>query len=91
LSFDDLAQERKRQLRRISEIRGGRDILVFAADLNKGAAPISIGYADLLPIRDQLDNLRGRSSTSFSNPRAVQVKQQKMSSVYCGASTSPSQ
>jgi hypothetical protein len=46
LSFEDLARERKRQLRRIAEIRGGRDILVFAADLNKGAAPISMasGY-----------------------------------------------
>lgn len=54
----DLTAERKQQLRRISQLRG-RDILVFAADLNKGEAPISINYSDLLPISDQLANLNG--------------------------------
>lgn len=58
-SFSDLTKERKKQLRTISRIRGGRDILVFAADLNKGGAPITIGYDDLLPINDQLSNLSG--------------------------------
>ncbi len=33
--------------------------MVFAADLNKGNAPISINYSDLLPISDQLENLHG--------------------------------
>jgi ClpP class serine protease len=59
MSFEQLSAERKVQLQRISKLRGGRDILVFAADLNKGAAPISIGYPDILPIKDQLDNLCG--------------------------------
>lgn len=57
--FAELTEERKKQLQRISELRGGRDILVFAADLTKGNAPISIGYNDLLPINDQLSNLSG--------------------------------
>ena len=57
LSFADLTAERKRQLRRISELRD-RDIIVIAADLNKGNAPISIGYVDLLPFSDQLSNLK---------------------------------
>jgi len=58
LSFADLAKERQIQLARISGIRG-RDIIVFAADLSKGSAPISITYSDLLPIADQLSNLKG--------------------------------
>lgn len=61
MSFQDLTSERKRQLTRISEIRGGRDILVFASDMNKANAAISIGYADILPIGDQLQNLTGAS------------------------------
>jgi len=61
MGFEELSAERKRQLVRISKLRGDRDVLVFAADLTKGAVPISIGYADLLPITDQLDNLSGRA------------------------------
>jgi Serine dehydrogenase proteinase len=63
LSFPDLTAARKEQLRRISALRGGRDVLVYAADLNKGRvnAPISIEYADLLPISDQLSNLHGKA------------------------------
>ena len=57
--FQDLTAERKNQLRRISQLRGGRDVLVFAADLKKGTAPIGISYSDLLPISDQLANLKG--------------------------------
>jgi len=56
LNFQQLTAERKNQLSRISEIRE-RDVLVFAADLNKGHAPVSISYPDLLPIQDQLANL----------------------------------
>lgn len=59
LTFPDLTAERKVQLRRIAELRGGRDVLVLAADLTKANAPIAITYADLLPVRDQLANLRG--------------------------------
>jgi len=58
LNSDELIKERKAQLKRISEIRK-RDVLVFAADLNKRIAEISINYSDLLPIKDQLDNLHG--------------------------------
>lgn len=59
LTFQQLSNERKKQLKRISQLRGGRDVLVFAADINKGQAPISINYGDLLPIGDQLANLKG--------------------------------
>jgi ClpP class serine protease len=59
LDFEELSAERKRQLGRIGEIRGGRDVLVYAADLDSTQAPISVGYADLLPINDQLANLSG--------------------------------
>jgi hypothetical protein len=61
LDFKTLSDERKVQLKRIGELRGGRDVLAFAADMKKGGgpAPISIGYPDLLPIHDQLSNLKG--------------------------------
>lgn len=58
LTFQQLTAERKNQLSRIAQLRQ-RDVLVFAADLNKGDAPISISYPDLLPIQDQLANLHG--------------------------------
>lgn len=59
--FEQLTAERKRQLQRISQLRGGRDVLVFAADLNKEIPPISISYVDILPISDQLSNLNGNA------------------------------
>jgi hypothetical protein len=61
LSFADLEKERKAQLAAISGSRDGRDILVYAADLNKAQFPISIDYTDLAPIGDQLANLKGDS------------------------------
>ena len=65
MSFEDLTAERKVQLRRISESRGGRDVLVYASDLNpnaiKSQAPLLINYADLLPFNDQLSNLNNRA------------------------------
>ena len=54
-----LNAERKKQLRQISKLRGDRDILLFAADLNKETPLISISYVDILPISDQLANLKG--------------------------------
>ncbi len=60
LSFPQLLDERKIQLKRISEFRG-RDILVYASDLTNSKASISIDYSDLLPIKDQLANLQGKS------------------------------
>ncbi len=59
-SFEDINRERKNYLHKISELRGNRDILVFASDINKGHAPISIGYEDLVAINDQVSNLNGR-------------------------------
>jgi hypothetical protein len=57
--FAKMEQERKKQLQRISELRG-RDVLVYAADLNAPPqADISVTYGDLLPISDQLSDLEG--------------------------------
>ena len=54
-----LNAERKKQLRRISELRGGRDLFVIGGDLNNESNLASISYGDLLPINDQLANLNG--------------------------------
>ena len=59
LNFQELTVERKKQLKLISKLRGDRDILVYAADFSKRTNAISIDYADLLPISDQLSNLKG--------------------------------
>jgi len=58
-SFDELTAERKIQLKRIATLRG-RDVLAFAADINKNIQQISIDYSDLLPFTDQLSNLKGK-------------------------------
>jgi hypothetical protein len=57
--FDGLTAERKIQLARISELRG-RDVLVYAADLDKAGVPTSIDYSDLLAFQDQLSELAGK-------------------------------
>lgn len=59
LSFAELTAARKAQLKRISSIRG-RDILVWASDITKGNLPNGIGYEDILPLSDQLANLKGK-------------------------------
>ncbi len=59
--FQALSQERKKQLSRISQLRGGRDLMVFAADLKKGHTAVTINYTDLLPVNDQLSNLNGKA------------------------------
>lgn len=60
LTPDQLNSERKVQLKRISEFRDGRDVLVFAADFKKGQiAPIFINPVDLTPINDQISVLSG--------------------------------
>lgn len=59
-TFRDLTAERKRMLARISELRGGRDILAFAADLSAPpATPIAIDRTDILAVQDQLENMSG--------------------------------
>lgn len=55
-----LAEERKKQLGRISTIRG-RDVLAYAVDVTKSKSPININYSDLLPLSDQLSNLNGHA------------------------------
>jgi hypothetical protein len=59
----DIEGERKVQLKRISELRGGRDILVIASDQTKVIPNISIAldYSDILPVQDQLSALRGNA------------------------------
>jgi ClpP class serine protease len=59
-NFGLLSQERKKQLSRISQARGGRDVLVFAADISKGVPGTSIEYADLAPLNDLVANLKGK-------------------------------
>lgn len=62
MGFPELQEERKKQLRRIAELRS-RDVLVYAANQSPQIAlanvNIGIEYADLLPINDQLANLSG--------------------------------
>ena len=60
--FNALTAERKKQLKRISRLRENHDILVFAADFGKGplGGQTAISYPDILPITDQLSNLKGK-------------------------------
>ena len=55
-TFQQLSKERKRQLRRVAQLRG-RHVLVIAADLR--SRPSTLTGEDLLPIGDQLSNLEG--------------------------------
>ena len=57
---NQLTDERKKQLKEISQIRG-RDIFVYAADVQKGDMPITIAYSDLVPILDQMQFLKGNA------------------------------
>ena len=56
---DKINSERKILLKKISELRDGRDILVIASDLSKYNIPTSIDYTDILSVTDQLENLSG--------------------------------
>ena len=56
LTFDQISEERKKQLKRISELRN-RDVLVYASDPTKNA-PTLIHPPDLLPFKDQLSYLK---------------------------------
>jgi hypothetical protein len=64
LTPPEMQGERRKWLRRISEIRGGRDILAYSSDMCpkgfKSKAPVSIDYDDLLAIKDQLAGLKGK-------------------------------
>jgi hypothetical protein len=62
MPYEELTKERKAQLARIAQVRG-RDILVYASASNKApqGAPVALDNSDLLPINDQLSNLKGRA------------------------------
>lgn len=57
LSFQQITKNRKEQLKRISKLRGGNDIVVFAADFNNRQS--SIDKTDLLPFNDMISNCTG--------------------------------
>lgn len=58
MSLPDLDTERKRQLKKISEIRK-RPVLLYASALTKTDFPVSIDYDDKLPFMDQLTGISG--------------------------------
>lgn len=58
LDINQIHKKRKECLKKISDIRK-REILVMASDLTNTRAQISIDYSDLLPVKDQLENLKG--------------------------------
>jgi len=58
-NFEEITEERKKMLSKISRLRGNRDVLVLASDFSKVEAPIAIDYTDLLAVQDQLENLSG--------------------------------
>jgi Serine dehydrogenase proteinase len=62
MNAQQLGDERKRQLKLLAQMRGGRDVLVYAADFDKANTPpalLAISYSDLVPFNDQLSNLSG--------------------------------
>ena len=61
MNIDELTAERKRLLKLISNLRGGRDLFVYAADINKSDLPNSIINDDVLPISDLLSTLSGNA------------------------------
>lgn len=61
MSVGDLVAERKSHLRKISAIRGGRSVIVYASNFRVPDAVNSIWQEDLLPFSDQLSNLDGPS------------------------------
>jgi ClpP class serine protease len=58
LDWNSLQTERKKQLTRISEARGGRAIVTFAAAMTKRAS-IAIDFDDRIHLVDQISNLSG--------------------------------
>src|SRR5882757_1004747 len=62
MNFEQLQAARKEQLKEISKLRGGRDIIVYASDVsNRANAPVALDFTDILPFQDQLSNLKGDS------------------------------
>lgn len=61
LNAKQLEAERKKYLKKISQLRKGNDILSYVANINIGHQKASIIYEDILAIRDQLANLSGKT------------------------------
>ncbi len=59
LNADSLNSTRKEQLKKISELRGDRDIIVYGTDMAKTNVKNGIWFEDRLPFFDQLSNLSG--------------------------------
>ena len=60
-SFEELNNERKKQLAQISRERG-RDLLVYASDPQKASIiSVALDDSDILPTNDQLSNLGGNA------------------------------
>lgn len=59
-NWSSLTAERKKQLARISSARGGRPVFTFASAITKSKDPIAIDFDDLVPISDQISNIKGR-------------------------------
>lgn len=58
-SLEEVTAERKRTLRRISDIRGGRNVLVFAANLSGPPSHVGMDRADVLAFRGELEGMQG--------------------------------
>ena len=58
--FESLSQERKKQIKKIQELRKERSVLVYASDLNKRNTPISIDRSDLILFRDQVSEINSK-------------------------------
>ena len=56
MQFDSLTAERKKMLARISELRGGRNIMVYAAAVTK-RGDVAIDESDLIPFTDTVSSL----------------------------------
>ena len=48
LDINGIERERKKQLQKISQLRGGRDILVFAAGMQKNSRLTMIAFDDVM-------------------------------------------
>ena len=56
MQFDALTSERKKMLSRISALRGGRNIMVYAAAVTK-RGDVAIDESDLIPFTDTVSSL----------------------------------
>ncbi len=59
LDINGIEQERKKQLQKISQLRGGRDILVFAAGMQKNSRLTMIAFDDVMYMKEILSDLQG--------------------------------